>query len=284
MKQRYTTKDKEYQTYTDFYIRYKMSSRVLNPNDMPNMDSIFFDKENITTELLTRIGDQFGKYFRGNTETTAYIPYLELRLAEIEERFKAYQKQRVNTGYPEPQEMPKELLKEKLNWQARLDVTDVEIENLTKRLKSFKDEDEKKEEDHVLEYGLLGNGHFWGSQAPTLDLINILKEIDGQRITQTSEGLLIINDSRSLYSGMSVANYRALCNTWRDVQKKRSREKLKALQLKAREEGLPMPAHLPARSPVKVSKNSLPAWPEGIKNYLEEPEESSTVIKRTKNK
>lgn len=282
MKQRYNTKDKEYQVYTDFFIRYKMASRVLNPNDMPGIDSIFFDKQNITIELLTRLGDQHGKYLQGKTETTAYLPYLELRLIEIDKRFKAYQKQRLDTGYDEPQDMPKHLLEEKLNYQARLDVTDVEIENLTKRLKSVKDEDEKKEDDHVLEYGLLGNGRFWGTQAPTLDLMNVLRFIDGQKISQTADGLLILNDTRSPYSGMSVACYRALCNTWRDVQKKLNRERLKKLQLKAKEQGLPMPAHLPARGPIKVSKNSLLAWPSGVKNYLTEPEESSVSIKRTK--
>lgn len=287
MKQKYTTKDPEYQTYTNFYIRYKMGSRVLNPNDTPGMDSIFFDKENITTELLTRLGDQFGKYFRGSSEVTAYVPYLELRLIEIDERFKAYQRQRVNTGYPEPTDMPKHLLEEKLNYEARLDITNVEIEFLTKKLKAFTDVEEEKIEGECLEYGCLGNGRFHGTHAINQDLINVLKEIDGQRITQTTDGLLIINDSRSPYSGMSVASYRGIiCNQFRDERKKIEREKLKRLKVRAREEGLPVPSHTPARSPIKVSKSSLPAWPEeGVRNYLTEPEEdSSSSMKRTKNK
>lgn len=286
MKQRYTTKEKEYQTYTDFYIRYKMSSRVLNPNDVPGMDSIFFDKENITTELLTRIGDQHGKYMRGGSEQTAYITYLELRLAEIDKRFKAYQKQRVNTGYPEPTEMPKELLKEKLNYQARLDVTDVEIEFLTKKLKAFTDAEENKTDGEVLEYGLLGNGRYHGTHATNPDLINVLKEIDGQRITQTSSGLLIINDLRSPYSGMSVTDYRELCAVWYQQDKIHRNRKLKALKARAKEEGLPVPSHLAARAPCKVSKSSLLTWPEGVRNWLEDPEEdsSSSSMKRTKKK
>jgi hypothetical protein len=283
---RYNTKDAEYQIYTDNFIRYKMQSNILNSGDMPGMDTIFFDRENIKSELLTRVGDENGKYLRGKRESTAFIPYLEIQLEAIEQKWKDYQKRKLNSGYPKPTEWPKELLNEKLKFQARLDVTQSEVDALTKKLKEFKDVEEQKTDNNVLEYGCIGHGHFHGTRAADPDLINTLKEIDGQTISQTGDGLLIINDSRSIYFGLSVADYRGkVCKQFINEQRQRDREKLKKLQLKAREEGLPLPKQLVARGPVKISKSSLPPWPEGCRNYLTDPEEersSSYTPRRTK--
>jgi hypothetical protein len=285
---RYTSKQKDYQTYTDFYRRYKMASNILNQSGTPDINSVFFDKVNIKTELLTRIGDQYGKYQRGGSEMTAYLPYLNKMLEIIEERFKAHQKQRLNAGYAEPTEMPRELLKEKLNYEARLDITNVEIEFLAKRLKTFTDVEEAKTDGEVLQFGCVASCHFHGTQALTIDLINILKEIDGQKIGQTSSGLLIIRDERSPYNGMSVADYRGtICNQFLAERKALDRERLKKLKALAREEGLPIPHQLSPRGPVKVSKSSLPKWPDSVRNYITEPEtedSSGTIMKRTKSK
>lgn len=287
MKRRYEQKDKEYEVWNNFFIRYKMGSRIFNPNDTPGMDSIFFDKENITTELLTRIGDQFGKYMRGKTVNTAYIPYLNSMLEEIEKRFKAYQIKRVSAGYSEPTEMPKELLKEKLNYQARLDITDLEIENLTKRLKSFTDIAETKTDGDVLAFGLQGSFHLLGTHASNPDLMDTIREIDGQNCSLLPSGILIISDKRSPYNGLEVKTYRELCQTWKEEQKAKEKAKLKKLQIQCEEEGKLKPTRLPVRFGVRYSLSSLPAFPEGVRNYLTEPEEdssSSSSMKRTKNK
>lgn len=286
MKRRYEQKHPYYEIWNDFVTKYQRDSVILNQGNegIANANTIILDTQNTKLELLRRIGDQKGQYIRGGGFLVADIPYNEGKLNEVEERFKAWKRQKVNEGRNEPTEYPKHLLEEKLKLEAKLDTLNREVEVLTKKLSEIREAEETKTDSEVLAYGLLGSGHFWGSQAPTLDLMNVLRFIDGQKITQTKDGLLIINDERSIYSGMSVANYRALCNVFYQGQKQKNRDKLKALQIKARAEGGLVPSHLAARAPVRISKNSLPDWPEGVKNYLEEPDDSSstTELKRTK--
>lgn len=284
MKKRYEPKHPYHDIYNDYLCKFLRDSVILNTGreEIANENTVILDTPNTKLELLRRIGNQFGLYQRGGGELVADIPYNKSKLNEVEERWKAWKRQKLNEGKDEPTEYPKHLLEAKLKLEAKLDTLEREVEVLTKKLTEIREADESKTDGEVLEYGLLGNGKFWGSQAPTLDLMNVLRFIDGQKISQTKDGLLIINDERSIYSGMSVANYRNLCNIWRDTQKKKAREKLKVLQVKAREEGGLIPSHLAARAPFKISKNSLPDWPEGVRNYLEEPEESSTIMKRTK--
>jgi hypothetical protein len=101
-------------------------------------------------------------------------------------------------------------------------------------------------------------------------MINVLKEIDGQIITQTEEGLLIINDPRSPYSGLSVFEYYALCKVYYSQQKQKERDKLKQVQEQCRLEGKTVPNHLGVQAPHKVSRSSLPKFPAGVKNWLKE--------------
>jgi len=281
MKKRYDTKSPYHEVYNNFYCRYQNESSILNTgrNEIPSAHSIFYDRENIKIELLRRIGDQKGQYFKEGRQSTAYIPFVEMKLAEIEERFENHKRHRVNEGYIEPKEMPKELLKERLQFEARLDVLNGECDILQKKLKEYADIEEIESASHVLEYGLQGSGHFHGTKASDPDLINVLKEIDGQRITQTESGLLIINDKRSPYSGMSVADYRSLCNVYKEQLRAADKAKLKQLQIESKERGELVPEHLPFRTPHKVSLKSLPAWPEGVKNHLMYEEESSSLRK-----
>lgn len=284
MKQRYDTKHPHYEAYTDFFMRYKVESNILNAGaqSRPSAYTVLWDKVNIENEILKRVGDSKGKYMQSGLENTAYIPFVEMQLNEIDRRFKTYQRKRLNMGYSETDEMPSDLLKEQLKKQARLDVIKSEVEVLNKKLKEYTDVIEKDEDERVLEYGLQGSGVFHGTKAKNPDLINVLKEMDGQRLELNADGLLIIKDKRSPYNGMSVADFRALCVVYKQMRREQDRAKLKRLQAEAREQGLPVPQQLPAHSLKKVNKKSLPDWPEGVRNYLEVNEDSESSLTRTK--
>ncbi len=129
--------------------------------------------------------------------------------------------------YSEPTEYPPHILEAKLKTEARIDIFLKEVEVLQKKLSEIKEAEDEIIDGECLAFGLRAEGKFFGTRAPTEDLMNVLRSIDGQRTALTKDNLLIINDTRSPYNGMSVASYRALCNVWKAEGKKMERERLK---------------------------------------------------------
>jgi hypothetical protein len=120
----------------------------------------------------------------------------------------------------------------------------------------------------VLRYGLMGVGKMRDG---------ILNVIDGQKCGQTIDGTIIIEDARSPYNGMAVSDYRELIKSWFEHKREIEKNKLRQMQREARENGRIAPTQLPSQAPHKVSRESLPKWPEGVRNHLEAiPKETKT--------
>jgi hypothetical protein len=97
----------------------------------------------------------------------------------------------------------------------------------------------------------------------------LLSEIDGQ-VVGRQDDIMIIRDKRSPYNGMAVSDYRSMSNAWLAQIRRADAEILKQRQAKARAEGKPVPQSHSSISPgIRVKKELLPMWPEGIRNYLE---------------
>ena len=234
---------------------------------MPDLHSVFWDKASITSNLLEIIGNDEGTYLRRRVPTKAYKPLLLQKIADLEASFVRYKKDRLRLGYEEPTVMPPDMLNKYYLLQAELTVLNEEVKELNKRLAEYKDLDDIEGNRNVLAYGLRGYGKCHGLKCGNPELVNILKEIDGQRCELTDEGLLII-DKRSPYSGMLVSDFRKLAKEWQIQRQKEEAERFKLLQEQYKEQGLPVPQEPPVKSPSKVPMSSLPKWPEWAINYL----------------
>jgi hypothetical protein len=234
---------KDYPLYNDTVDRLMLQSAVLNSGSdtRPSVHTIFWDETTVRGYLMEIEGDKDGQYFQSGEYYTAKKVKVLVELKKIEDAFVRYKKRRLGEGYEEPTEMPNEMLNEYYTWQARLTVLEAESEFLHKKLKEYTDKKQSEDDNRVLAFGLQGHGKFHGIRASNPDLENVLREMDGQKIAFSAEGVLIISDSRSPYNGMAVFDYRKLCDEWRkDLTKK------------------------------KILRSFRPAWPTGAKNYLEE--------------
>lgn len=138
-------KDKRYDVYHDTIDRLMQQSQILNGGNMqPNICTIFFTKENIQALLYLMQGNDDGLCGPGLDAGAAKIPFVQMRLKEIEEQFKNYWKQQVLQGRSTPKEMPQNLLNEKLQFEAQLFVLNTEVAELNRRLKTFADSEYQK--------------------------------------------------------------------------------------------------------------------------------------------
>ncbi len=268
MKKRYDLKHPHHDKYNEFYVKFQHESEILNAGreTHPSLQMIIFDKKNIETQVLIREGNNERQYYKLNKPCDCHLKIYEDQLREVEYRFKSYQKSRVQQGYEQPKEWPPDLLVEKLRLEAKLDVCQGEVEILKRKLAELDSVVKKKEDSDVLAYGLICRGTFHGLNAPNDALIRVLKEIDGQLISQLDDGTLYINDPRSPYDGMLVSDYRRLAREWVLEKIHADRAKLEQLQETAQKNGLVVPNQLPFQSRCRVSRNSLPKWPEWAKN------------------
>jgi hypothetical protein len=276
-------KEKEYgtnvnATYSESYVGFRNASKILNAERIPNVHSIIADKETMSSLLIELVGNNNGEYMEDGDWRTAFIPTTRGKLGIIKAEFEARKKQARNEGRQELTAMPDDLLVRKYTQEARLDVYLEEKDLLEERLKALAEVKEERD-NKMLVYGLQGTGKFWGTGAPSKELVRVLHFIDGQECGQTADGLLIIIDDRSPYRGMAVVDYRVLCMEWYKSRKQMAKEKLKIAQAEARERGIPLPGSY-AMPNVKVPLSSLPKWPSGVRNWLKA--ESSTARVRTK--
>lgn len=133
-----------------------------------------------------------------------------------------------------------------LELEARFDFTIIEINSLQRKIDKRDAEKEQKRKAKILPYGPLGGR--WGSPP---------REVDGQ-ICGLVGKILCITDNESPYKGMSIADYmEKVAIPWQ-------RGGTKPEYMK---KGLVSP---------KCKKEDLPAWPEGVKNYLKPEKEVET--------
>jgi hypothetical protein len=245
--------------YDDAYDRLRLNSELLNGGSMmPNIHTTFFDKEGLLGAKLELEGNEEGKYLRSGEYRMASIPMVEDKLQTIEERFEIHKEQMREQGYRVSDSYPKQLNDERLLTEAKLDVLKEELDEINRRLETYIDKEEAKSAGMVLVHGLQCFGKLRDGK---------LESIDGQNV-KNIVGVMVICDDRSPYNGLSVTDYRELANKWRLQRKEAEKQKLIRLQDEARLKGERIPTQLPARSPYKIAKDSLPPFPENAKNYL----------------
>lgn len=283
-------KDPKCKIYSETIDRLMLQSQILNGGNMqPNICTIFFTRENVKALLYQIQGNAEGLCGTGIDSGVAKIPFVEMRLSEIDNQFKNYQKQQVLQGKSNPTEMPQNLLNERLKFEGQLFILNTEIEELNRRLKTFADAENVISESKVLQYGLICSGALHGIGTGYYESSKARAELDSQFLTMVPEGFLIIDDTRSPYDQMKVSDYHKLAKQWVKDRLERELVKFKALQATCKAEGKPIPQQQAVTARKKVSKDSLPKWPEyAIKYEPEKPkrfdlsESVTNDMKRTK--
>ena len=225
-------KNQKFGTYHKHYDRYRINSYIFNGGGrQPSFDTVFWTKNRVVSEIAWIEGNDKGMVYNKNTseESLALMPLVKEQLKELQKRFKRYQQQRVNEGHFRPAEMPNEMLNERLQLEARLDVYAEELNELKKRLKTFKEEEDQEHKQLLLAYGVSGSGSLHDGT---------LVELDGQTVSLNSNNMLVINDPLSPYDGLLIADYReCISKPWRIATEKLRNEKA-ALSRKLISQGL----------------------------------------------
>jgi hypothetical protein len=99
-------------------------------------------------------------------------------------------------GKPIPAEPPGDVLRQRMEAEAKLDILGEEKDWLEKELKKMEAKAKAEDDRKVLYYGPQGSGKG-----------DPLREIDGQKV-ENRKGELVIADGRSPYDGMRIADYR----------------------------------------------------------------------------
>jgi len=260
MKRKYTRRDNP--QYNNLVDRLMVLSDILNGGRerVPSAFTQFWDRNLCASTLLELEGQADGRYTKKGLLTTAVKPYVEAQLRELEERFDEFKKTRVRQGFPLPTEMPSNMIHTKNQLEARLTVLDEEIRELKRRLAEFAKPEAEADDRNVLQYGLMESGKLRD---------NKLVKIDGQTVAENPDMIMVIHDDRSPYNGMAVADYRQLARQWRQERKRRADEEFKQLQERCKAEGKSISQTPPIVAMKKVSKNSLPKWPDWAENHLQ---------------
>jgi hypothetical protein len=264
---------KDYPVYNNHVDMLLLASKIFNGGSekIPSIHTIFFDRKGIEYYILELEGDpETGKLIKDKSVTSARIPAEKARLNEIEKQYEKYKYQRMQGGFEEPTEMPLELLNQWYLTHARLSVYTAELEECRKHLDEFTDKVDEESASKVLQWGLRGFSKLRDGQISLLD---------GQHCSMTDDGIMIIDDERSPYSGMACSDYRKLAKQWISERDDADRKKLLRVQQAAREKGETIPQALPTKSMVHVSINHLPKWPEWAKNFRTKVTNDSTITK-----
>ncbi len=251
---------RDFPLYNDEVDRLIMGSSILN-NDPGNISvhSTLWDRKNLAYYLAEKVGNEDGFVTLNGKRQLAMIPFVKGQLEQLEQTFAQYKKERINQGFKAVDLMPAHMLEEFYTLNARLTVLEMEADFLQKRLAEYKEVEDVESDSQVLKYGLR-------AFSKLKDGVIVL--MDGQKCSETPEGIMIINDSRSRYSGMSVADYRDLCKIWLASRKAADRERLLQMQAEAIKNGEKPPQELPISSMHRANPVTFPAWPEGVRNYL----------------
>lgn len=267
MKREFAPRDK-YPVYYDEIDKLMVNSQILNGGSMRiNTHTTLWDKENIKAQLLELCGEEDGYYLLNGKLAHAVIPSLLKRLAEMEKRFEYYKETCKNEGRKMPETMPTDMLTDFYKIKARITVAEEEENMLRKQLQKFENKEIAKDDSRVLEYGLQCVATFHGTRAEDPRLMNVIKEIDGQTVKQTKDGYLVIDDSRSPYTGMLVSDYRKLAEQWREQVRQKEANAFKLLCESYKEQGLRIPAGASVTGISPVPRSELPEFPKWAKKY-----------------
>jgi hypothetical protein len=249
--------------YSEAYDRYRLESAILAGRN--TISVCLTDKVGLISQRNMLIGTKDGKYYyqEGLRWETARIPAVQSELKELHQKFLNYRQERINQGNRPPDDKienwPDDLRRRRLKQEALLDVMQEEAAWLDKALLKFTTNEEADRSGEVLKYGCRQSGQLRNG---------VLALLDGQRCSVNSDGLLIIDDPSSPYTGMAVHSYReVICPAFRAQQNAQAAERLKTMQEEARAQGKPIPTEAPSRAGRTVPRSSLPPWPEGIKRY-----------------
>ena len=255
-------KDKRYNVYHDEIDRLMINSQILNGGkEKPSIHTIFWDKQNIQGQLLTIIGNNKGLYKRENTEHIAFIPFVQLKLQELEDKFQKHCKQQTRQGHSRPKEMPPDMLKERLLLEAQLIVYQEEVVELQRRLKLNTDKEQEISYSNVLKSGPAGHSRVEDGVIVELDGMTV-KEF---REDEDAEPVLIIDcdhPKAKPFDGYSTSDYyRYISTPWlMACQKQAIKNKEQAKKDGVRYENLSRGLRLGTNAPV-------PSFPDDCINY-----------------
>lgn len=201
-KRQYMPREKfpKMKVYHDTIDRLMLKSDILNGSNVrPSIYTRFWTKENIISELNIYTGDKEGGYTNSDGRHFSYIPFIEMKLQEVEENFKRHIKQMVASGHSKPEEMPRNLLEEKLQLEARqYTLTEEKIE-LERKLKTFTDAE------HEIQIKKAINSKPIGSSVQRGGKIIL---VDFMPVKQNSNGIFYIDcPERPEFDGFSTENY-----------------------------------------------------------------------------
>jgi hypothetical protein len=233
---------KSYPAYNNTLDHLIMNSSILNndANDIHSVHSTMWNRSSLEYYLAQRIGDEDGFIVLNGRKELASMPFVKGQLDQLDKNFAQFKADKVKAGFKVPDLMPAHLMEEYYTLHARLTCLQMEAENLQKRLSEFKDAEDEESDSMLLKYGLQARGKLHDG---------ILVLIDGQKCEQTREGIIIINDPRSPYTGMAVEDYRELCKTFQASRKENEKNRLRQLQREAKEKGNNIPKQLPVSAP-----------------------------------
>lgn len=250
---RYTAGDNKF--YDDIYNRKRMDSHILNSGNRGLYNGIdTAGEQNMRATLYEYIGDEKGvMQDREGYNEPALIPALKQQLHGVYLKWEKYKKNRVKKGFKEPAEWPRELENERFRFEALVDIAEAEADWLRRHVQEIEKERSNEDARNVLKHG------------PECSCIgDPAREIDGQKVGHSGR-VLIIDDKRSPYDGISLADYREMGKAWMKERSKKATE-----QRKAREEEIQKTGKsdiIVINNLRSVPKASLPPWPEGVKNY-----------------
>jgi hypothetical protein len=253
---------KDYPVYNDYVDKFLTQSKIFNGgSQMSTSRKEFFDKKGTEQLIIELEGLDDGKYRRNGEVILALIPQQKALIGKIQMDFERYKINRINQGYSEPDQMPKEMLDSYYAAEAKLTVLIAEAEEAHKRLTELlKDDPREIDEEKILQFGL---------RCFTKMHDGIVYKIDGQHVSQLDSGLLVVDDPRSIYDGIDLPSYRKLAREWQLQLQENDRKKLLRLQSEAKAEGKQIPQALPVKSMHRTSINSLPKFPSWAKNHKE---------------
>lgn len=272
----YLATNSKYLAYHETIDRLMLQSDILNGGGRTlNAASRIYNRGGIEMELLIIRGNKNGGFFKGTNEYPSHILIAKADLEEMEIKFEKYCERVMAAGRRKPQEMPPEMLEQKLKIEAKLFVLESEAEELDKRLAPYLNTEKEKSDNNVLRNGPRGSSRLKNG---------VIVEMDGMTVSEhlnpvTDEVVFIINDTRAKqYNGYLTADYLDnICRPWAYAKLALSRK----VQAEAKEQGIPLN---------EISQNKLngqhapwPKMPDECINYLKkELVEAEPSIKRTK--
>ena len=281
MSKRYKTGT--YEVYDNKYISLKNSSPIIG-NTIKGIShaTILYDENNLEGVKLELIGQpnsgkegkaeyHKGEYVRAGQTYMAKIPMLKQLLREWNLMWQSQQIQAQEQGKPVPtfDEVPANMLEKKLILEAQIDVAAEELNAINLKLKEYADKVEEADSRDVLKFGLQMSGTLRDS---------VLSSIDYQKVSKIN-GVLVIDDERSPYHGLSVISYRELAVEWQESMRVRDAKILKDMQEKAKAKGEKIPlSFISFTGSNRVPKNLLPPCPkmEEVSSDSSDSENSQT--------